>query len=80
LLDTNKREIFISRNVTFYEKVVPYKAFTELSYDNQNFDKNLDQNSFDVLLEPLHHTINKDDITENANETENNADIDLNEN
>jgi len=71
LLDTNNREIFISRNVIFYEKVFPYKAFTEIS----NFDKKLDQNSFDFLIEPLHHTINKDDITYCCNETDNNAEI-----
>jgi len=62
------------------KKVSPYKAFIEISDDNQNFNKNLDQNSFDFLLEPLNHTINKDDITDNANEVENNANRDSNEN
>jgi len=50
LLHTKNKEIFINRNVIFYENIFSYKSSNDTSNINQINDT---QNSTDFLLEPL---------------------------
>jgi len=62
VLDTNNREIFINRNVIFYEKIFPYKMAHNYAFDNQEQDENFIQRDFDFLKEPLDHNIDNNNI------------------
>jgi len=68
VLDTNNREIFINRNVVFYEKIFPYKMAHNYAFEN------FVQKDFDFLKEPLDHNIDNNNI-----ETEIDMNIDENQ-
>jgi len=62
VLDTNNREIFINRNVIFYENIFPYKIIHTQNLNNEEQTKNIVQGDFGFFKEYFNHNLDNNNL------------------